>query len=53
MNRELKKSKQELTDTVHELQGGIFKFKKVGKHFIHTLCDGQFYYQNGFILNRW
>ncbi|ASZ66880.1 PAS domain S-box protein [Bacillus cereus] len=48
MNRELKKSKQELTDTVHELQGGIFKFKKVGKHFIHTLCDGQFYYQNGF-----
>ncbi|MGH1274833.1 PAS domain S-box protein [Bacillus cereus] len=48
MNRELKKSKQELTDTVHELQGGIFKFKKVDKHFIHTLCDGQFYYQNGF-----
>ncbi|MBC2684032.1 PAS domain S-box protein [Bacillus toyonensis] len=48
MNRELKKSKQELTDTVHELQGGIFKFKKVGKHFIHTLCDGQFYYQKGF-----
>ncbi|EMI3505126.1 TPA: PAS domain S-box protein [Bacillus cereus] len=48
MNRELKKSKQELADTVHELQGGIFKFKKVDKHFIHTLCDGQFYYQNGF-----
>lgn len=20
----------------------------MGKHFIHTLCDGQFYYQNGF-----
>ncbi|MFD5260178.1 PAS domain S-box protein [Bacillus wiedmannii] len=48
INRELKKSKKELIDTVHELQGGIFKFKKVGKHFIHTLCDGQFYYQNGF-----
>ncbi|MEH6935441.1 PAS domain S-box protein [Bacillus sp. JJ783] len=47
MNRKLKKSKQELKDTVHELQGGIFKFKKVGKHFIHTLCEGQFYYHNG------
>ncbi|KEK22337.1 PAS domain S-box protein [Bacillus gaemokensis] len=48
MNQKLKKSKQELKDTVHELQGGIFKFKKVDKHFIHTLCDGQFYYQKGF-----
>ncbi|MEN1939219.1 PAS domain S-box protein [Paenibacillus sp. 102] len=48
MNQKLKKSKQELKETVHELQGGIFKFKKVDKDFIHTLCDGQFYYQKGF-----
>ncbi|WP_020059925.1 PAS domain S-box protein [Bacillus sp. 123MFChir2] len=47
-NQKLKKSKQELKDTVHELQGGIFKFIKVDTHFIHTMCDGQFYYQNGF-----
>ena len=47
MNQELAKSKHELKDTVHELQGGIFKFKKVGTHFIHTLCEGQFYYQKG------
>ncbi|MDC2863699.1 PAS domain S-box protein [Bacillus sp. BP-3] len=48
MNQKLQKSKQELKDTVHELQGGIFKFIKVDTHFIHTMCDGQFYYQNGF-----
>ena len=47
-NQRLKGSKQELKDTVHELQGGIFKFIKVDTHFIHTMCDGQFYYQNGF-----
>ncbi len=51
-NQKLKKSKQELKDTVHELQGGIFKFKKTDKHFIHTLCDGQFYYQNGIYSER-
>ncbi|MEI4801589.1 PAS domain S-box protein [Bacillus sp. FJAT-51639] len=48
MNQKLERSKQELKDTVHELQGGIFKFIKVDTHFIHTMCDGQFYYQNGF-----
>lgn len=48
MNQKLEKSKQELKDTVHELQGGIFKFIKVDTHFIHTMCDGQFYYQKGF-----
>ncbi|ENQ3077268.1 PAS domain S-box protein [Bacillus cereus] len=47
-NQKLKRSKQELKDTVHELQGGIFKFIKVDTHFIHTMCDGQFYYQTGF-----
>ncbi|PEA54237.1 PAS domain-containing sensor histidine kinase [Bacillus pseudomycoides] len=47
-NQKLKRSKQELKDTVHELRGGIFKFIKVDTHFIHTMCDGQFYYQNGF-----
>lgn len=47
MNQTLVESKQELTDTVHELQGGIFKFKKVNESFIFTLFDGQFYYRNG------
>ncbi len=47
-NETLQESKQELRDTVHELQGGIFKFKKVDGNFIHTLCDGQLFYQHGF-----
>ncbi|MBE7123587.1 PAS domain S-box protein [Bacillus cereus] len=47
-NETLLESKEELRDTVHELQGGIFKFKKVNEHFIHTLCDGQLFYQHGF-----
>ncbi|MEN1938718.1 PAS domain S-box protein [Paenibacillus sp. 102] len=48
VNETLLESKQELRDTVHELQGGIFKFKKVNGHFIHTLCDGQLFYEHGF-----
>ncbi|PEX91519.1 PAS domain S-box protein, partial [Bacillus cereus] len=47
VNKTLLNSKQELRDTVHELQGGIFKFKKVDGHFIYTLCDGQLFYQHG------
>ncbi|WJE50932.1 PAS domain S-box protein [Bacillus cereus] len=47
-NETLLESKQELRDTVHELQGGIFKFKKVNGNFIHTLCDGQLFYHHGF-----
>ncbi|MGG0725967.1 PAS domain S-box protein [Bacillus mycoides] len=47
VNKTLLDSKQELRDTVHELQGGIFKFKKVDGHFIYTLCDGQLFYQYG------
>lgn len=47
-NETLLESKQELRDTVHELQGGIFKFKKVNGNFIHTMCDGQLFYQHGF-----
>ena len=47
-NETLLESKRELKDTVHELQGGILKFKKVNGHFIHTLCDGQLFYQHGF-----
>ncbi|KWU64308.1 PAS domain-containing sensor histidine kinase [Bacillus mycoides] len=47
-NEILLESKRELRDTVHELQGGIFKFKKVNGYFIHTLCDGQLFYQHGF-----
>ncbi|MDH4424781.1 MULTISPECIES: PAS domain S-box protein [Bacillus] len=47
-NETLLESKRELRDTVHELQGGIVKFKKVNGNFIHTLCDGQLFYQQGF-----
>ncbi|MED1093134.1 PAS domain S-box protein [Bacillus paramycoides] len=47
-NETLLESKRELKDTVHQLQGGIFKFKKVNGNFIHTLCDGQLFYQQGF-----
>lgn len=47
-NESLLESKQELKDTVHELQGGIFKFKKLNGNFIHTLCDGQLFYRQGF-----
>ncbi|PEU35003.1 PAS domain S-box protein [Bacillus toyonensis] len=47
-NETLLESKRELKDTVHELQGGIFKFKKVNGYFIHTMCDGQLFYQHGF-----
>ncbi|PET93965.1 PAS domain-containing sensor histidine kinase [Bacillus cereus] len=47
-NETLLESKRELRDTVHELQGGIFKFKKENGDFIHTLCDGQLFYHHGF-----
>jgi len=47
LNKTLVKSKQELKDTVREQQGAIFKFTKVNDCFIHTLCDGQFYYKHG------
>ncbi|WP_332698264.1 PAS domain S-box protein [Halalkalibacter lacteus] len=47
LNRSLAESKQELKDTVHEQQGGIFKFKKENGSFIHTLCDGQLYFKSG------
>lgn len=46
LNQTLANSKQELKDMVHEQQGGIFTFKKVNECFIHTLCDGQFYYRH-------
>ncbi|MBO1512495.1 PAS domain S-box protein [Metabacillus bambusae] len=42
-NQALVESKQELKDTVHELQGGIFKYKKRNGRFLFTLLDGQFY----------
>ncbi|MBE5107521.1 PAS domain S-box protein [Bacillus thuringiensis] len=47
-NEALLESKQELKETVHELQGGIFKFNKVNENIVHTLCDGQLFYQQGF-----
>lgn len=46
LNQKITESKQELKDTVCEQQGVIFKFKKVNESFIHTMCDGQLYYQN-------
>ncbi|MGM0879099.1 MAG: PAS domain S-box protein [Bacillota bacterium] len=46
LNQKLAESKQELKDTVCEQQGAIFKLKKVNESFIHTMCDGQLYYQN-------
>lgn len=53
MNRELKKSKQELTDTVHELQGGIFKFKKWVSTLYTLYVMDSFIIKTDFILNRW
>ncbi|WP_144597159.1 PAS domain S-box protein [Bacillus cereus] len=47
-NETLRESRQELKETVHEFQGGIFKFKKVNGNIVHTLCDGQLFYQQGF-----
>jgi two-component system sporulation sensor kinase A len=47
LNQSLAESKQELKDSVHEQQGGIFKFKKENGSFIHTLCDGQLYSKSG------
>ncbi|MFN6593024.1 PAS domain S-box protein [Bacillus sp. TD10] len=47
-NKILIESKQELIETVHEFQGGIFKYKKVNGNIIHTLCDGQLFYEQGF-----
>ncbi|MBD8844724.1 PAS domain S-box protein [Bacillus megaterium] len=52
LNKTLVKSKQELKDTVREQQGAIFKFKKENDCFIHTLCDGQFYYKHGVHPNQ-
>ncbi|RKD24365.1 hypothetical protein BEP19_08195 [Ammoniphilus oxalaticus] len=41
LNTKLKKSQQELRETLRGQQGVIFKFKKEDGNFIHTLCDGQ------------
>lgn len=37
----LQQAQQELQETVHQQQGIIFKYRKVGGEYIHTLCDGQ------------
>lgn len=37
----LHEAKQELTDTIRQQQGIIFKYHKVEDSFIHTLCDGE------------
>ncbi|WP_139187773.1 MASE3 domain-containing protein [Bacillus tuaregi] len=38
-------AKQELTDTIRQQQGIIFKYHKVDASFIHTLFDGELYYK--------
>lgn len=38
-------TERELKDTVRRQQGIIFKYKKQGNRFIHTLCDGQLLYE--------
>ncbi|QGQ48138.1 PAS domain S-box protein [Metabacillus sediminilitoris] len=52
LNQTLAESRQELKDTVHEQQGGIFKFKKENESFIITLCDGQLYAKSGVYLEQ-
>ncbi|MEH7418823.1 EAL domain-containing protein [Neobacillus drentensis] len=45
----LNQAKKELEDTVRMQQGMIFKFKRIGGKFVHTLCDGELLYQMGLI----
>jgi signal transduction histidine kinase len=44
-SQKLREREQEFRDTVRHQQGIIFKFKRVGNQFIHTLCDGELLYQ--------
>jgi PAS domain S-box-containing protein len=46
--RRVKKTQQDLLNTIREQQGMIFKFVKKGDTFIHTLCDGKLLYKLGF-----
>lgn len=41
----LENSRQELSNTVRQQQGMIFKFIKNDGRFIHTLCDGELLYR--------
>ena len=43
----LNQAKKELEDTVRMQQGMIFKYKKIGGQFVHTLCDGELLYRMG------
>ena len=43
----LNQAKKELEDTVRMQQGMIFKYKKIGGKFVHTLCDGELLYRMG------
>lgn len=45
IERELLNAKQELSEIVRYQQGIIFKVKKIGDHFIHTMCDGNLLYR--------
>ncbi len=43
----LQEAKQELTDTIRQQQGIIFKYHKVDNSFIHTFFDGELLYNIG------
>ncbi|KGX90135.1 sensor domain-containing phosphodiesterase [Pontibacillus marinus] len=52
MERLILNAQNELTETVRQQQGMIFKFEKVGDRFIHTLCDGELLYKVGLIPEK-
>lgn len=43
----INRARQELDEIIREQQGIIFKFKKHGNDFIHTLCNGELLYKLG------
>jgi PAS domain S-box-containing protein len=38
---QIRKTQQDLIDTIQRQQGLTLKFVKLGDHFIHTLCEGE------------
>ncbi|MBY0124513.1 EAL domain-containing protein [Bacillus sp. S/N-304-OC-R1] len=49
LEEELRLARQELTETVRQQQGMIFKFIRKNGKFIHTLCDGELLYRMGLL----
>ncbi|QHE52851.1 EAL domain-containing protein [Pontibacillus sp. HMF3514] len=52
MEKLILNAQNELTETVRQQQGMIFKYEKVGDRFIHTLCDGELLYKIGLIPEK-